>query len=60
MENLMTPEEVCQILGMKKKSNTIILARWVKARKIRAVRVGRAFRFRPVDVEAYIKKQVVR
>lgn len=51
---LMTPQEVAAYLNLKPKYGPQTVVRWVKKGELRAARLGRSYRFRRSDVDAYI------
>jgi excisionase family DNA binding protein len=51
---LLTPLEVADFLQIKLPR----IYELVKARRIRAVRIGRQLRFRPTDLEAFLERSV--
>ena len=53
MERLMTVEEVCQLLRIKKST----LYQWVHQKQIPCLKVGRLVRFRAEDIEKWLEKK---
>jgi excisionase family DNA binding protein len=52
MEDLLTPEVVARVLGKSK----LTIIRWCRTGVLPAIKVGRAWRVRPEDLDAFIQK----
>jgi excisionase family DNA binding protein len=55
MEQLLTPEALAAVLGIKKRSVYILRARGGNLPP--GIKIGRLLRFRPADVQAWLAKQ---
>ena len=51
MEKLLSPEQVGEILGVSQK----MVRDWLRAGRIKGVKLGRIWRVRESDLEAFIK-----
>ena len=51
MEKLLSPEQVAEILGVSQK----MVRDWLRAGRIKGVKLGRIWRVRESDLEAFIK-----
>jgi excisionase family DNA binding protein len=51
MEKLLSPEEVAEILGVSPK----MVRDWLRAGRIKGIKLGRIWRVRESDLEAFIK-----
>jgi len=52
MEKLLTTKQVCEILGISK--NT--LGKLIKTGRLKAHMVGRAWKFKPSDIEKFLER----
>lgn len=51
MEKLLSPEEVAEVLGVSQK----MVRDWLRAGRIKGLKLGRIWRVRESDLEAFIK-----
>jgi len=51
MEKLLSPEQVAEILGVSQK----MVRDWLRAGRIKGLKLGRIWRVRQSDLEAFIK-----
>mgnify|MGYP001565157035 CR=1 FL=1 len=51
MEELLTPDTVATVLGKSR----LTIIRWLRAGVLKGFKVGRAWRVRPEDLDAFIK-----
>lgn len=54
-EKLLTPEAAAEVLGISPRT----LRDWLRAGKIKGVKVGKAWRIREVDLQAFIESGIV-
>lgn len=55
LEIYITVKEICQSLKVKK----LTVYRWIKAGKLKAVKIGKGFRVRKEDFENFINKNTI-
>jgi excisionase family DNA binding protein len=56
MERLLTIEEAAEIMKVSPKT----MHAWLKAGKVKAARIGKGYRIRPADLEAFVQEAVER
>jgi excisionase family DNA binding protein len=52
MEELLTPATVAQVLGKSR----LTIIRWLRAGALKGIKVGKSWRVRPADLDAFIQR----